>query len=378
MTRRAGVLVLWLLAACGGGTAEVKPVQTAKPADPQAARMYLDALKLMAAKDDASHDRAVAGFEQALTLDPQLWEAHYNLGVLYRRRGELRKALPHFKAAHAAAPAAGEALIALAETEHALGERDEAADLLSQYIHDHPEANEVRTALTAVLREQGHFDDALARAREALVRDPANIAALLEVGRIYKAKGDLDVAELVFQKVLALDPKSATAHNDLGLLALARGDTQQAWGEFEKATGIDARFTPARMNKASVLLRAGDYAGARAEYAKVLEVAPDAVDARVGLGVCLRGLGKPQDAEQEYRKALESAPNHAAALFDLAVLEADFLNKKSDALPLFEKYLDVCASDDPAKASAEKYVREIKSAADAKSGETARAEGDSP
>ena len=115
-----------------------------------------------------------------------------------------------------------------------------------------------------------------------------------------------------------------------------------------------------------------------AEYAKVLEVAPDAVDARVGLGVCLRGLGKPQDAEHEYRKALESAPNHAAALFDLAVLEADFLNKKSDALPLFEKYLDVCASDDPQKPSAEKYVREIKSAADAKGGETARAEGDAP
>jgi tetratricopeptide (TPR) repeat protein len=378
MRAAAAVITLLGLAACGGGAAEVKPAQIAKPADPQAAKTYLEALKLMAASDDGSRERAIAGFEHALALDPQLWEAHYNLGVAYRRRGQLRKALPHFKAAHAAAPATGEALIALAETEHALGDRDQAADLLSEYIHDHPEANEVRTALTAVLREQGHFDDALARAREALVRDPANIAALLEVGRIYKAKGDLDVAELVFQKVLALDPKSATAHNDLGLLALARGDTQRAFDEFEKATGSDAHFTPARMNKASVLLRAGDYADARAEYAKVLEAAPDTVDARVGLGVCLRGMGKREDAEQEYKKALAAAPNHAAALFNLAVLQADFLNKKSDALALFEKYLDVCASDDPNKPSAETYVREIKAAADAKSGETARAEEDSP
>jgi hypothetical protein len=44
MQRLARMLGLLLLAACGGGAAEVKPVQAAKPADPQAARTYLDAL----------------------------------------------------------------------------------------------------------------------------------------------------------------------------------------------------------------------------------------------------------------------------------------------------------------------------------------------
>jgi lipopolysaccharide biosynthesis regulator YciM len=166
--QRAGVLVtLSLLAACGAGVAEQKPVVGPPPADPRAARVYLDGVKLIAANDAASDTRAIAAFEQALGIDPKLWEAHYNLGVLYRRRGELRKALPHLQSAHALDPAAGEPLIALAETQHALGERDTAADLLEEYVQGHPEANQVRIALTSLLREQGEYDQALASAREA-------------------------------------------------------------------------------------------------------------------------------------------------------------------------------------------------------------------
>jgi tetratricopeptide (TPR) repeat protein len=368
MTRLAAMRIACslALAACGGGSAALAAKPTAQPvaaADPEAARIYLDAVKQLSAKGEGAQDKALAGFEQALTRDPKLWEAHYNAGVVLRRRGELRKALPHLTAAHELAPADGEPLIALAEVQHALGDREEAADLLAEYVQEHPDANAVRIALTAVLREQGEFDKALTRAREALVREPANVQALLEVGRIYRQKGDLDVAELVFEKVLALDPKSATAHNDLGLLALARGDTQRAFDEFDKAGRHDERFTPARLNRASVLLRAGDYAAARSEYEKVLAVTPDDMDARVALGICLRGLGKPAEAEAEYQKALTAAPNHAAALFNLGVLRAEFQSRPADALPLFEKYLDVSAKDDPQRKAAERYLSELKAQA---------------
>jgi tetratricopeptide (TPR) repeat protein len=356
--RLACALSLCLGCAAHGGDAVLKPtIEPVKAADPEAARVYRDAVKALQARKP---DDALRGFERALELDPQLWEAHYNAGVLLRARGELKKALPHLTAARKQQPGAGEPLLALAELQHALGEREEAADLLSEYLQDHADANSVRVALTAVLREQKKYDKALSQAREALVREPANVPALLEVGRIYHAKGDLDVAELVFQKVLALDPKSATAHNDLGLLALARGDTQSAFEAFEKATAADAEFVPARMNRASVLLRAGDYAAARGEYEKVLKVAPDSVSAHVGLGVALRGSNQPKDAQAEYERALELSPNHAPALFNMAVLRAEFLNDRAAALPLFERYLELSADDAPEREVATRYVTELK------------------
>jgi tetratricopeptide (TPR) repeat protein len=348
---------LLLLAACGGAATQLPPVSAARPADPRAARIYLEGVEAMGKPD--GEPRAIAAFEQALAIDPKLWEAQYNLGVLHRRRGELRKALPHLQAAHELESSAGEPLIALAEAQHALGDKDEAAELLQQYVRAYPDANDVRIALVSVLRERGAYDEALERAREALVREPANVPALLEVGRIYKAKGDLDVAELVFQKVLALDAKHAAAHNDLGLLALTRGDTQRAFDEFDRAVASDPGFSAARMNRASVLLRSGDYASARDEYRKVLEVDGELVDARVGLGICLRGLGQHADAEKEYERALSDSPNHPAALFDLALLRADHLDQHAAARELFQRFLEVAAKDEPQRPMAERYVSEL-------------------
>lgn len=360
-------LAALVLSACAahGGDAVIKPApEPVKAADPEATRVYRDAVKAMSSGKPEDHARALRDFERALALDPELWEAHYNAGVLLRLRGELKKALLHLSAAHKQAPGAGEPLLALAELQHALGEREEAADLLAEYLQDHADANSVRVALTAMLREQKRYDKALGQAREALVREPANVPALLEVGRIYHAKGDLDVAELVFHKVLALDPKNATAHNDLGLLALARGDTQSAFEAFEKATAADAQFIPARMNRASVLLRAGDYAAARGEYEQVLAVAGDHVGALVGLGIAQRGMNQPKDALATYQKALAIAPNHSAALFNLAVLRAEFLNERAEALPLFERYLELSADGEPEREAAARYVTELRQQAE--------------
>jgi tetratricopeptide (TPR) repeat protein len=352
-------LGLVFFAACGGGIVAGKPVESAPAADPRAAGLYLDAVTLMASEDADTRARAERGFETALQADPQLWEAHYNWGLLLRRRGELRSAQEHLQRAHALAEAAGEPLLALAEVERALGQRDHAAELLELYVQEHPEAIAVRVALTAVQRELGAYDAALASARAALLREPANIPALLEIGRVYRVKGEWDVAEVVFHKVLSLDPRNALAHNDLGLVALARGDTQRAFDSFERATANDPRFAPARLNRASVLLRAGDYAAAQREYEAVLEIAPDNIDARIALGICLRGLNKPDAAEVEYQKALAASPNHAAALFDLAILRAEFQNRRSDAVPLFKRYLEVSADDDPSRKVAERYLTEI-------------------
>src|SRR5690606_21723470 len=100
---------------------------------------------------------------------PNLWEAHYDLGVLQRDAGELREAAASFEAARRIQPASGEVLAALAETRYALGERDAAASLLREYVGQHPDSIPVRVALATVLRERGDHDGALEQAREVLV-----------------------------------------------------------------------------------------------------------------------------------------------------------------------------------------------------------------
>ena len=62
---------------------------------------------------------------------------------------------------------------------------------------------------------------------------------------------------------------------------------------------------------------------------------------------------------------LARTPNHPAALYDLGLLRADFLEQRSEARVLFERYLDV-AGDGKEREVAEGYLRDLSDGAAAK------------
>lgn len=369
MNRSALVLALALalgavpvLGGCGPTTPETGTTTTGSEAavDPAAVDEFEAGVRDLGRTGRAAERNARNHFEAALEIDAGLWEARYNLGVLDRRAGNLLGAAEAFEAARALAPGSAEVLTALAEVRWALGERDTAASLLRSYVEAHADDIAARVSLATMLRELGDHDGALAQAREVLVRDPRNVGALAEVGRAYRAREQYDIAEIVFRKALDLG-ESAVLHNDLGLLELARGDTQAAFEQFRAAIAIDAAYAPAHLNQGAVLLRAGDYAGAEAEYRAVLEHDADNADARVCLGAALRGRGEHRDARREYEHVLEAMPSHAAALYDMGVLLAEFLDERAEARGFFQRYLAAAPGSAPERATAERYVRDIDS-----------------
>lgn len=359
---RLGLAVALCLGACGPTTPETTGTTggDATAIDPAALDEFEAGVRELGRTGRVAERRARAHFEAALEIEPGLWEARYDVGVLDRRSGDLLGAAASFEAARVLAPTAGEVLTALAEVRWALGERDTAASLLRSYVAAHTDDAAARVALAMMLRELGDHDGALAQAREVLVRDPRNALALAEVGRAYRAREQYDIAELVFGKALDLG-ESAVLHNDMGLLELARGDTQAAFEQFRAAIALDAAYAPAHINQGAVLLRAGDYVGAETEYRAVLEHDAENADARVCLGAALRGRGELRDARREYEHVLEAMPSHAAALFDLGVLLAEFLDERAEAREYFQRYLSAAPGGAPERATAERYVRDIDS-----------------
>ncbi len=349
------------LAGCGGAATEttVTTTPTASAAiDPEAVREFQAGVREMEHTSRAADRRAREHFEAALAVDAGLWEAHYQLGVLDRRAGDLQAAATQFDTAHTTAPDAEEVLVALAEVRHALGDAGAAADLLRAYVAAHPDEIPARVSLATILRERQDYDGALEQAREVLIRQPASARALAEVGRVYRAREQYDVAELVIRKALDLGD-TAELRNDLGLVQLGRGDTQAAFEEFDRAIALDASYAPAHLNQGSVLLHAGDYAGAAAHYQAVLDADPDNLDARVALGIALRGQGHNEEARRAYQAVLDAQPTHAAALYDMGVLLAEFLDDRPHARELFQRYLEVAPSGAPQRQTAQNYVQDI-------------------
>jgi tetratricopeptide (TPR) repeat protein len=363
-----------LLSACGAAPNVAKEKTTAERAarDDRAMRAFVNGAEQLGRGTPKSLARANELLTEAVQLDPKLWEAQYDLGLTLRRLGELDSARDHLRRAHELSPDTTEPLWALAECELVRGDADQAASLLEQLLRLDGTRVDVRLALAAVERERGQLERALQGARAVLVKDPRETRALLEIGRIYRVRHEYDVAELVLEKARALlasdEKKSAPVYNELGLLALARGDTQLAFTHFAKAESLDPRFIPAHVNQGSVLLRAGDYEAAERAYRAAVQAeakqgeSADArsVEARIGLGIAQRGQGKYKEARATYEKVLEAHPSQLAALYDLAVLLADFMDQQKAALPLFERYLASAPKTDSHRESAERYLQDIR------------------
>jgi tetratricopeptide (TPR) repeat protein len=373
MRRLALVIALvspLVVAGCGGGktvtTAPAAAPTALPPANPQAVGKMVQGVQ---AAKDGSRDRAIALLREAITIDRALWEAHFDLGVVLAGAGDLAGAEDELRTAAKLAPDAEEVAIALGELRRRRGENKDAADALGDFLQEHPNAIEARTLEVVALRDSGQLDAALKQAQEVLVRKPGDAGALAELALTHLAKGERDTASLLAKQALDANPKSAVAERATGLIALAAGDDAGAFGAFSKAAQLDPQDTTARLNMGAVLLRAGAYGKAEDQYRAILQVAAEDTSAQVGLAAALRGEGdaqhpkKLEEARTLLEKVLDRDPHNVAALFNLGVLQADFLKHPAEAKSYFQRFLDDAPGGHPARAEAERHVAQANAAA---------------
>src|SRR5262249_34428918 len=163
----------------------------------------------------------------------RLWEARYDLGLVYARSGELAKAEDALAKASEDAPDEEGVAVALCEVRRRRGEGKQAAEGLEAFCRTHPNALDARARLVVVLREAGRADDAIAHARFLLARRPLDDATRAELALAHLAKGERDVAELLVAQALKQNPNSAPAWRAQGLISLSKGDDAEAFRAFE-------------------------------------------------------------------------------------------------------------------------------------------------
>jgi len=360
--RAALALLLLLLGGCASSRSTQAPTAApvkGAPANPVAASKMEQGVQ---AAKEGQRERALVLLREAIQVDPGLWEARYDAGVLLAGAGDLGGAEAQLAAATKLAPDAQDIAVALAEVQRRRAEPKLAAQALADFVRDHPAAIDARTLYVAALRESGQIDRAIAEAREVLVRKPSDATALAELALAYLGKGQREAASLLSKQALDANPNSAVAHRATGLLDLANGDDAEAFAEFRKAAQVDPRDTTSRVNMGVVLLRAGAYVKAEEQYREILRVSPDDSDAQEGLAAALRGESdarhpqKLDEARALLERVLAGDPHDASALYNLGVLYADFLKRPADAAPLFTRFLSEVPSDHPLRADAERYL----------------------
>lgn len=364
----------------GGGKRDLKdPSKPGKkkvvklpPVKPEAMRAFeagMRALRLARKRPTAdAYAKAKERLTEAVELDGKLWEAWHNLGVVHYRTGDDEPAVEAFtnslkiNAGHLPTRMAraeanrrrGKYKAARKDYEKIIAQADESEDALKQ---------NATARLASLLRESRKYKDALKVIRDTLRTSGANAKVYVELGMLYIAQGRDDLADLVLAKAIEINAKEPSIYNAQALLALSRGKSQEAFDRFDYATSLAPNYVDARFNKAKVLIDVGDYARAQKELAKVVELSPDDLDALLALGVAHRGKGEFKKAKVVWDRVVEAAPFRsdirADALYNLGILQFNFLENEKAAAEAFDLYLKQAPIDHPKRKDAEEKKKEL-------------------
>lgn len=163
-------------------------------------------------------DQAILALDGAVRIDPSHKPALYDLGLLYRQKGDYARAEQMLRRAAAHANAAGES-------------RFEA---------------ELQRAVA--LYRQDRLPEAERWFHRAGLLNPRDPRPFINVALIYRTWGHLDAAEKWLMTALELAPDNADAHWGLANLLLVKGELARGFAEYEwrfRRAGREARvFDP--------------------------------------------------------------------------------------------------------------------------------------
>ena len=163
----------------------------------------------------------------------------------------------------------------------------------------------------------GKFEDAQARSRKVLEREPNNVRALVLLGSSLAGLKDFDGAIKEVQQAIELDPARAGTYTSLGALMVSQGNRDQARATFQKAVEVDSKSVVARLALANFQWGTGDVAAAEQTYRAAIALEPANLLANKWVATFFMGIGRPAEAEPYLKVVAESeGPAAKIALAD--------------------------------------------------------------
>jgi tetratricopeptide (TPR) repeat protein len=308
----------------------------------------------------ANYYEAVGHFEAAVSLDPDFYEAHFNLGLLFSRGGDFSRSEAAYQAALKAKPGDRAASFNLAQLYLQHERYDSAIAILAQFVKNDPSDHDARNNLAVLFRMKGKYQDAIDQARYVLDRKPEEVLAYNNLATIFSEQGHHEMANDLFRRALKLDPDNPRVLNNQGLAHLNADRVQEALEHFLKAYEKNEKLEEAGLNSACVYMDSADYDRAASTYKRIVQHIPGFLPALVGHAVALRGLGKYKQAEESYQQILGLDRTNPDTLFNLGLLYMNFREKPQWACEAFQRYLNSGRTTPDLEKKAKGFMEDIK------------------
>jgi Tfp pilus assembly protein PilF len=239
---------------------------------------YLESGKRYA--DEGKLKEATIQFSNALKVDRNFADAHYELAKVYIKQGSM---LPGY------------------------AELLRTVDLAPNNVKARIDLGNLQLAGNAP-------DKATEQARAILALDSNNADAYALLSNIAARKGDVAESTRQIEKALSIDPKRAAFHTAYGLLQSTNpANAGQAEEQMRQAVQLDNKNVASHIVLAVMLQRKGDLAGALQEMNAAVVADPKNVIARSSLADLYLRQNNAAKAEETLRKAAEDLPEDSTA-----------------------------------------------------------------
>lgn len=297
--------------------------------------------------EDGDLERARETLSRVLELSPSSARAHAELGQMYGYLGYEYRALEEIEIARELDPLAPDIGVGLVNALRSVGRDREAVERAAAVLELHPDFEPAADEMANALVDVGRGEEAIETLRQKLRRDPRSIFTneglawtLLQTGQADEAldqiiraaeltpddfptqgslafmlfgAGRFDEAVAAARRHVRLTPENPSARGQLADALMAVGDTASAVAHLDSAAVMDEQFGP---SVAAAMFRAGMVAEAVAWTARLAEV--------------------------EHESVIRQG-EHARFLFETAPWAE---HTAEDALPVFDRALEMSARED--------------------------------
>jgi D-hydroxyproline dehydrogenase subunit beta len=254
---------------------------------------------------------ALAVYEEAVRLDPNVAAAHRGLGWVLFRTGRSPEAEAALREAIRLDPD-------LAGTHRALGfvlgrlrRFPEAEAAFGEALRLGPDSPNAHHGLGWVLGQTGRSPEAESEFREAIRLDPKLAAAHLALGRVLYQTERYREAEAAFREAVRLEPNLGSAHQAMGWILGRACRYSEAESEFREAIRLDPKLAGAHEGLGQLLYRTRRYPEAEAASREAIRLRPDLAKTHQTLGLVLYWTQRYPEAESAFREAIRLDPKLA-------------------------------------------------------------------
>lgn len=306
-----------------------------------AAHLNLGVLLIEAEKPTA----AAAELKRALELEPDNYRAHFSTAVALERLGKKQEALAHYRRAAALDPTRTEPRRAVLELLLEKEDWEEAQTALQELLALEPRDPELLRLGSDLLLRQGKDEKALAAYEDYLAVQPEDAAIHLQVGRLYREQGKAEEALRHFRAAEKNSPSPGSADPTAELSVREQADTLAALERWSEAIPLYRRTLAREPGDAELhaalgyaYLKERRFESAIRELLATLKLDPKNVEAYNHLASALYLSGNRPGAIQILDRRAALAEETLGTLF-LRAMSYDELKQCAPAITYYEKFL---------------------------------------